>query len=90
MAEGSERPTAQEWIAGFADQLPAGSGGVPATEEQRLILELSRVAAHGSERIAAPIASYMVGMALAQRDTGSRLTELRRLIETLEDAAERH
>lgn len=50
-------------------------------------LELSRLAAHASERIAAPIASYMVGVALASRDTDSRVSEIRRLIEALEDRA---
>jgi hypothetical protein len=84
VAERSGQPTAQEWIAGFADKLPADSGGVPAAEEQSLILALSRIAAHASERIAAPIASYMVGVALASRDTDSRVIEIRRLVEELE------
>jgi hypothetical protein len=52
--------TADEWIRAFADEL-----GVPppddATVEQ--LLALAAVAAHQSERTAAPIACYLVGQA---------------------------
>jgi hypothetical protein len=50
--------TAQEWVAGFAEKL-----GVPAPDQATFdqLLEIAAQAAHVSERIAAPIACYLVG-----------------------------
>jgi hypothetical protein len=52
--------TGNEWIAAFAAGL-----GVDAPDEQTIetLLDLAGVAAHASERIAAPIACYLVGRA---------------------------
>jgi hypothetical protein len=50
----------EEWVAAFAERL----GVAPpddATVER--ILELAGVAAHGSERTAAPVACYLAGLA---------------------------
>jgi hypothetical protein len=82
-------PTAREWIADFAGRLPGGAAAVPSAEEQRFILELSRIAAHASERIAAPIISYMVGIVLAPLDEAARTEELARLVAELEAASAR-
>ena len=51
--------TAQEWLEAFAAEI-----GVPAPDEETTgeLLELAATAAHSSERIAAPIACYMVGL----------------------------
>jgi hypothetical protein len=48
------------WIARFAEQL-----GIEAPEPARVeeLLALAGDAAHGSERTAAPIACYLVGLA---------------------------
>ncbi len=58
----SEPPatTAQEWLAGFAAVI-----GAPAPDEDtnEALLNLAGVAAHDSERIAAPIACWMAGVA---------------------------
>ena len=51
--------TAESWLAVFADSL--GVAAPDATLVQRL-LEIAGVAAHSSERIAAPIACYLVGL----------------------------
>jgi hypothetical protein len=53
-------PTGTEWIARFAAQL-----GVEAPDEAtvEILLDLAGVAAHSSERVAAPIACYLVGQA---------------------------
>ncbi len=49
---------AQEWIKSFAGEI----GGEPPSEEEfAQLLELAAVAAHDSERIAAPIACYLAG-----------------------------
>ena len=52
--------TAREWLAGFAEVI-----GAPAPDEDVMeaLLNLAGVAAHDSERIAAPIACWMAGVA---------------------------
>ena len=54
------QPTGQEWIADFAERLgtePPDQATIDA------LLDLAGVAAHASERIAAPIACYLIGRA---------------------------
>ena len=50
--------TAEEWIASFAEAV-----GAEAPDEERIgkLLKLAAVAAHSSERIAAPIACWIAG-----------------------------
>lgn len=52
--------TGHEWITAFAADL-----GVDAPDDTTIetLLDLAGVAAHASERIAAPIACYLVGRA---------------------------
>jgi hypothetical protein len=50
--------TAQEWVAAFADEIGVAA---PTQEEMDEILRLAGIAAHASERIAAPIACYLAG-----------------------------
>jgi hypothetical protein len=47
---------AQEWIEAFAARLDVSP---PADEEVEQILELAAIAAHASERIAAPVACWL-------------------------------
>jgi hypothetical protein len=50
--------TAEEWIETFAREV----GGTPPTEtEIGKLLKLAAVAAHSSERIAAPLACWIAG-----------------------------
>ena len=50
--------TAEEWIESFAAEL----GSAPPTEtEIGKLLKLAAVAAHSSERIAAPLACWIAG-----------------------------
>lgn len=51
--------TGREWIEAFAVQLGAEA---PDTETFDKLLELAGVAAHSSERWAAPLACYLVGL----------------------------
>lgn len=57
MTEPADR-TAADWLAAYADRL-----GLPAPTAQEMdtLLELAGVAAHTSERIAAPIACWLAG-----------------------------
>ena len=52
--------TAEEWVAGFAARL--GLAG-PGDDEVARILDLARVAAHQSERRAAPLACWLAAAA---------------------------
>ena len=66
--------TPEEWVRRFAEQ----AGAEPPTQEQMdEILRLAAVAAHSSERIAAPIACWIAGT------TGRPVSELRELAEGL-------
>jgi hypothetical protein len=49
---------AEEWIAAFAVALEAEP---PSPEEIDKVLKLAAVAAHSSERIAAPVACWIAG-----------------------------
>lgn len=59
---------AREWIDAFAAEIGADP---PANEEMKAILDLAAVAAHSSERIAAPIACWLGGQ------VGASIEELR-------------
>ncbi len=56
---------AREWIDAFAAELGAEA---PSPEEFKAILDLAAVAAHSSERIAAPVACWVGGRAGASLD----------------------
>ena len=53
---------AREWIDGFAAELQTEP---PSNDEIKAILDLAAVAAHGSERIAAPVACWVGGRTTA-------------------------
>ena len=53
-------PTGSEWIDAFATRLGVEA---PDPETVEVLLELAGVAAHASERTAAPIACWLVGRA---------------------------
>ena len=63
---------APDWLAAYAEKV-----GVPAptTDELKAVLDLAGVAAHGSQRIAAPVAAWMAGRAGLDLDEAMRLAE---------------
>lgn len=65
---------ASEWISAFAGEL---GQAVPSEEQIGQILKLAAVAAHSSERIAAPVATYLAGV------NGKSLDELIAMAEEL-------
>jgi hypothetical protein len=71
--------TAREWIDAFAAEIGAEP---PGDAEIEAILDLAAVAAHSSERIAAPVACWVGGVA------GVPLAELRAAAERIGDPAE--
>jgi hypothetical protein len=52
--------TDREWIAAFADALGVAP---PADEDREAVLRLAAVAAHASERPAAPVACWLAARA---------------------------
>ena len=59
--------TGAEWIAAFAAEIGSET---PVPAEVETLLELAGVAAHASERIAAPIACWLVGRAAPHGSIG--------------------
>ena len=64
--------TAAEWITSFAQQL-----GVDPPDEATMeaLLAVASNAAHSSERLAAPIACYLIGLAGADPAAALALSE---------------
>ena len=58
--ESDSKPSAEEWIHSFAALVDQDPPDASATEA---LLAVAADAAHGSERVAAPIACYLVGLA---------------------------
>ena len=52
--------TGEEWVAAFAAELGVAPPDAATVE---VLLDLAGAAAHASERTAAPIACYLVGLA---------------------------
>jgi hypothetical protein len=69
----------REWIDAFAAELGVEP---PSTAEVKAVLDLAAVAAHSSERIAAPVACWIGGRA------GKSLGELQAAADRLGDGAE--
>ena len=69
---------AREWIDAFAAEVGAEP---PTKAELEAILDLAAVAAHSSERIAAPVACWIGGT------TGASLAELRAAADRVGDDA---
>lgn len=65
-------PTAQEWLTDYAAKLGVP---MPSQEDVDAILALAGVAAHASERIAAPVACWMAARAGVSLDEARRLAD---------------
>ena len=64
--------TRDQWIAAFAAELGVEP---PDAATVDVLLDLAGTAAHASERTAAPIACYLVGLAGASPPDASRLAD---------------
>lgn len=72
-------PTWLDGLAGLDDL----AGVTVSRDEQRALLELTRIAAHRSDRIAAPITAYLAGLALASLSPAGRAEALARVLDCL-------
>ncbi len=63
---------ANTWLAAYAEKV-----GVPAPtkDELKTVLDLAGIAAHSSQRIAAPVATWMAGRAGLDLDEAIRLAQ---------------
>lgn len=79
----TDEPTAMpldEWIERLRRALGPGDPGIElGLEERDALLDLTRVAAHRSERIAAPFTAFLVGAALRDLAQEARIERIRAL-----------
>jgi hypothetical protein len=78
-------PTIDKWLADFSSSVPEVSLDDAGPAERSALLDLARIAAHRSHRSAAPITTYLVGLALAPLDRADRLARLQALVRRLDD-----
>jgi hypothetical protein len=74
----------EEWLARVHDSVGPGAGPALTADEQTALLDLARVAAHRSERITAPLTTFLAGVAYGALPAEERAPALRRLLELLE------
>jgi hypothetical protein len=75
------------WLDRLVRLLPASAPSV-TTAEEAAILDLARLAAHQSVRIAAPISTYRVGLAYASLEPAERARVLRGVVARLAGESE--
>lgn len=84
MTESTPPLDLEAWLARLSELLAADAAGEVGPAERAVLLDLARVAAHRSERIAAPITTYLAGAAFAGLPPAERLARLRGLLAALE------
>jgi hypothetical protein len=82
---GTSSPSIDDWLAEFAASAPEVSLDAAGAAERSALLDIARIAAHRSIRSAAPITTYLVGLALAPLDPADRLARLQDLVRRLDD-----
>lgn len=76
--------TLAEWLDALRAELGDGDPRLALTsDEERALLELARIAAHTSERIAAPLTTFLAGVALADLSPDARAARLHALVRSL-------
>ena len=65
MNDSSDATSVDAWLARFASELPDQMDASLSADDRSALLDLARVAAHRSERIAAPLTTFLLGLALA-------------------------
>jgi hypothetical protein len=72
------------WLDQVRRALPAAADLSLSEAEQRALLEVARIAAHTSERISAPLSTFLIGVALAGLAPAQRADRLADLVHQLE------
>ena len=77
--------TLGEWLESLRAHLDPSDPRLRLTPaEERALLEIARVAAHTSERIAAPLTTFLAGVAVADLPPADRAARLESLLAELE------
>jgi hypothetical protein len=74
----------ETWLDKLGALLPPGTLEDAGPEERVALLDLARIAAHRSQRWAAPISTYLVGLAFASLPPAERLDRIRALVAQLD------
>ena len=83
MNDVSNAMSVDAWLARFAAELPDLRASLSADDREAL-LDLARVAAHRSERIAAPLTTFLLGLAMAGTPAGNWAPQIRTMVERLD------
>ena len=73
----------ETWLARLREAAASPRDLTLTTRERGALLELARLAAHTSERVAAPLSTFMAGIAAADLSAEERLTLVERLTASL-------
>jgi hypothetical protein len=73
-----------EWLDRVHAAIGPGAGRALTPDERTVLLDLARVAAHRSERITAPLTTFLAGVAYGQAAGEARIDALRALLASLE------
>jgi len=77
---------AEAWLEMVRQLLSGDAGTLPLDAAERAaLLDLARVAAHTSERITAPLSTYLAGLALASIPAAERAERIAALVRRLEE-----
>lgn len=79
-----DRVDVETWLDELGALLPAGCLAEAGSEERAALLDLARIAAHRSQRWAAPISTYLVGVSFASLPRADRLERIRALVAQLD------
>ena len=74
--------TVREWLDRLRAELGAENLDL-SPPEQRALLDLARVAAHASERVAAPLSTFLAGVAFGRLDAAARAAAIARVTASL-------
>jgi hypothetical protein len=84
MIEGEGTVIVPGWLDEVRAALPNVPGLTLTADEQAALLDLARIAAHASHRTAAPLTTFLAGIALGQTPGEDRAARLRSLAGNLE------
>lgn len=74
----------ETWLEQLGTMLPPGTLELVGPDERAAILDLARVAAHRSQRWAAPVSTFLAGIAYASLPRPERLERMRALVAMLD------
>jgi len=74
---------ATDWLASVHDAVGPSGGAALTADEQTALLDLARIAAHSSERVTAPLTTFLAGVAYGSLPAAERASALRALASKL-------